>query len=353
MDAIFDESLARGLAPGGSLHVMAHPQASRELAPGSVVDDRFEIVGLISRSCMASIFKARDLRSGTTVAIKVPLAECESDPVAFDRFLREEEIALKLDHPDIVRVIPTEGPRSRPYLTMEYLEGERLDQLLARARPVPEEQAVAIASRMCGAMGHMHGRGIVHRDIKPANVMMCGDGTMRLFDFGIAKASHLKRMTFAGPTVAMGTPDYMAPEQVEGRQGDERTDIYSLGAILYEMATGVPPFQGDSAYAVMNARTLVDPVAPRRINPRISPVVEEIILHALARDPRDRYPTVAAMKAELDDFDLVRTTDRCRQLNSAVRRNPKIRLLEYIGMFLVLQAIVFGLLYLRSPLGGK
>jgi serine/threonine-protein kinase len=353
MEALLDESFARGQASAGSLLVEARPAESYELAPGRVLDGRFEIVELVSRTCMASIFKARDLKSGKTVAIKLPLMECESDPLAYDRFLREEEIALRLDHPDIVKVIPTDGSRSRPYLAMEYLEGERLDQLLARTKPMPEGKAVAVASRLCAAMGHIHSRGIVHRDIKPENIMLCGDGSLRLFDFGIAKASHLRRMTFAGLTVAMGTPDYMAPERVEGYRGDERTDIYSLGAILYEMATGTTPFHGDSVYAVINARTVGDPVAPRQVNPSISPVLEEIILHAMAREPGERYPTVAAMKAELDNFDLVVTTERCRHLNPAAPRNPKLRLLGYIGMFLVLQAIVFGLLYLRAPLGGK
>ena len=329
------------------------PMTSYDLAPGAVLDGRFEIAELVSRSCMATIFRARDRRTGREVAIKVPLMECESDPIAFDRFLREETIAQTLDHPDIVKVIPADGARSRPYLSMEFLKGERLDHMMARQKPMPEEQAVAIASRLCGALDHMHGRGIVHRDMKPENVMMCDDGAMRIFDFGIAKAGALKRMTYAGLTVAMGTPDYMAPERVEGRRGDERTDLYGLGAILYEMATGRPPFQGDSVYAVIHARTVGDPVAPREINPAISPVLEEIILHALARRPRDRYPSAAAMKAELDDFGLVRTTDRHRHLQFGQVRSPKSRLLAYLGAFLALQALLFGLFYLHAGHGGK
>ena len=299
MDTLFDESLLRGTAPWDSPAARARPVTSYELAPGSVLDDRFEVTELVGRSGMASIFRARDLSSGAPVAIKVPLMECESDALAFDRFQREEKIMLKLAHPDIVKVIPAGGSRSRPYLVMEYLQGERLDQRLARTRPMPEKQAVAVASRVCAALDHMHGRGIVHRDIKPGNIMMCDDGSIRLFDFGIAKASHLRRMTFAGLTVAMGTPDYIAPERVYGFRGDERTDVYSLGAILYEMATGTTPFQGDTVYAVINARTVGDPAAPREVNPEVSPVLEEIILHAMARDPKDRYPNAAAMKAEL------------------------------------------------------
>jgi serine/threonine protein kinase len=347
------ESISIGQGPEGRPHAMTRPAASRDLAPGATLDGRFELTGLVSRTGMASIFKARDLKSGAEVAVKVPVTECEEDPLAFDRFRREEEIGLKFDHPDIVKVIPADGPRSQPYLAMEFLRGERLDQLMARAGPLPEGQAVAIASRLCAALDHMHGRDVVHRDMKPENVMIGEDGAVSLFDFGIAKDSHLNRMTFAGLTEAMGTPDYMAPERVKGQRGDERTDVYGLGAILYEMATGAPPFQGDSVYALMNARIAADPVAPRRANPRISPVLEEIILHAMERDPLKRYASAAAMKAELDDHGLVKTTDRCEHLATGAARSPGRRLLAVAGSFLVLQIIVFGLVYLRSPHFGK
>lgn len=353
MNAAIAESVSTGQGPGAGPHAKTRPPTSRDPATGSLLDGRFELTGLVSRTGMASIFKARDLKSGAEVAVKVPLAEYGDDPLAADRFRREEEIGLKLDHPDIVRVIRADGPRNRPYLAMEYLRGERLDQLLARSGPLPEGRAVAIASRLCAALGHMHGRGVIHRDLKPENVMMGEDGAVRLFDFGIAKDSHLSRMTFAGLSESMGTPDYMAPERVEGQRGDERTDIYGLGAVLYEMAAGAPPFQGDSVYALMNARVMGDPIAPRRVNPGISPVLEEIILHAMERDPGKRYASAAEMKAELDDPGLVRTTDRCEHLANGAARSPGRRLLALAGSFLILQIIVFGLVYLRLPHLGK
>ena len=143
-----------------------------------------------------------------------------------------------------------------------------------------------IASRICDALEYMHSQNIVHRDLKPENIMICDDGSMRIMDFGIAKAAGMRRLTFAGFSTAMGTPDYMAPEQVKGKRGDARTDIYSLGAILYEMLTGAPPFEGSNPFAIMNARLIGDPVAPRKLNPEFSPQVEEIILHAMERQPR-------------------------------------------------------------------
>ena len=155
---------------------------------------------------------------------------------------------------------------------------------------------------------------MVHRDLKPDNIMICNDGSIRIMDFGIAKFEGQRRLTFGGFTPAMGTPDYMAPEQVKGKRGDARTDIYSLGAILYEMVTGSAPFEGANPFIIMNSRLSGDPVAPRKKNDKISPQVEEIILHAMARNPQDRYATALEMKNELDHPEKVQLTGRCDRL---------------------------------------
>ncbi len=136
----------------------------------------------------------------------------------------------------------------------------------------------------------MHDHEVIHRDLKPDNIMICNDGSIRIMDFGIAKLEGMRRLTFGGFTPAMGTPDYIAPEQVKGKRGDARTDIYSLGALLYEMVTGVPPFEGATPFIIMNARLTGDPPAPRKRNPNISPQVEEIILHAMERQPHRSLP---------------------------------------------------------------
>jgi serine/threonine protein kinase len=198
---------------------------------GDLLDDRFEITDVIAKSGMASLFKANDRSTGKAVALKIPYLQIESDPAGFDRFRREEEIGLKLDHPYVLKILPVEK-KSRPYIAMEYLEGQNLSELLRNVRPLPEPDAVQIASRICTVLSYMHQSGVVHRDLKPANIMLCNDGSIRIMDFGIARAANSRRLTFVGFTPAMGTPDYMAPEQVKGSRGDERTDIYSLGAIL-------------------------------------------------------------------------------------------------------------------------
>ncbi|HJT76637.1 MAG TPA: protein kinase, partial [Gemmataceae bacterium] len=316
-----------------------------EVQVGQVLDNRFHILNVISRSGMASIFKAADLQTGRTVAVKVPFMQFESDPGFFSRFEREEAIGKLLDHPYILHIVPVEE-KSRPYIAMEYLEGETLRHLMRSVRPLPVPDALRIAGRVCEALDYMHKKDVVHRDLKPENVMLCSDGSLRIMDFGIAKAAGMRRLTFAGLTSAMGTPDYMAPEQVKGRRGDQRTDLYSLGAILYEMVTGSAPFEGANPYMIMNARLIGDPVAPRKLNPQISPQVEEIILHAMERDPALRYASAAALKADLDNPEQVEVTGRSQRLRPPAVWRTRWRGVRNIVIAALVPVIVFGILFL-------
>jgi len=286
-----------------------------ELEVGQVLDDRFRITDVISRSGMASIFKALDLNTNETVALKVPFMQFESDPGFFERFRREQDVGKALKHPFILRMMDDDKlEKSRPYIVMEYLEGQTLGHLMHTIRPMPEHDAAKIASRVCQAIHYMHEHDVVHRDLKPDNIMICNDGTIRIMDFGIAKFEGQRRLTFGGFTPAMGTPDYMAPEQVKGKRGDPRTDIYSLGAILYEMVTGNVPFEGANPFIIMNSRLSGDPVAPRQRNEKITPQMEEIILHAMARNPQERYASAWDLKLDLDNPDKVQVTGRCDRL---------------------------------------
>jgi serine/threonine-protein kinase len=331
---------------GTPFYTKAAPSVSNEIQPGQVLDDRFEIIAQINRSGMASIFKANDIQTGKTVAIKVPLMQFESDAATFSRFEREEEIGKALEHPYILKIFAIDPKRkSRPYIVMEYLEGRTLGDLSREVHPLPERDAVKIASRICEALDHMHKNEIVHRDLKPQNIMICNDGSIRIMDFGIAKSLKMRRITFVGFSPAMGTPDYMAPEQVKGKRGDERTDIYALGAILYELCTGASPFEGETPYAVMNARLTGDPIAPRKVNPKLTQAVEEIILHAMERNPAERYPSAMAMKEELDDYEKVELVERYKHLEKPQLWKSKFRLLPLILAFILIQVVGFMLIF--------
>ncbi len=310
-----------------------------DLAPGETVD-QYQVLDVIARSGMATIFRARDLENGHTVALKVPHLQYASDMVFHERFKREEEIGQRLDHPAVIKVFqPRE--KSRLYLAMEYVDGELLRDRLRRERRLPIETAVALAIAIADALAYLHDHGVVHRDLKPENIMVTADRRVKLVDFGIALDTTLRKMTWAGLSQTVGTPDYMAPEQVKGKRGDARSDLYALGVILYEMLTGETPFQGDNVYAAMRAKLQDDPTPPRRLRPDISPALEEIILHALERDPRDRPESALELREALAHPDSVVLTGR------ASRQRPKPRMPRWVRTLLAIAAAGagYGLLF--------
>jgi len=298
------------------------PAADPELRLSQIIDGRFLVREVFSRGGMATIYRAEDmLNDRRDVALKVPLMRVESDPAAFARFRHEEEIGLALSHPSLLRFYPVAGTKCRPYIATEFLRGCTLDYLGYEKRPFPEADALRIVSLIGEAVGHMHGRGIVHRDLKPSNIMICCDRTLRVMDFGLASPPVRRRTLLAKLTPILGTPEYMAPEQVENGPVDERTDIYGLGAILYELLTGVVPFKNDDPWQSAFQRTTGDPIAPRTLNPALSEQAEEIVLHALQRKPRDRHASMAAFKADLDAPEQVPVSGYCNRL-----RRPRWKL---------------------------
>jgi serine/threonine protein kinase len=270
----------------------------REVSTGDRLD-QYQVGELLARSGMASIFKAIDTDAATVVALKIPHMQFESDVVFFERFRREEQIGQRLEHPNIVKVLkPRE--KSRMYLAMEYVEGRSLRAMLSHG-PLAAEAALDIARQVCEALVYLHAQKVIHRDIKPENVLLTAAGQVKILDFGIALDESARRLTWAGLSAAVGTPDYMAPEQIGGRRGDERTDVYAIGTMLFEMLTGSLPHAAANPHALMRAKTHDDPKPPGYYLPSIDPALEAIILCAIARAPRDRYATVAELLAHLRD----------------------------------------------------
>jgi serine/threonine-protein kinase len=314
----------------------------REVNVGEKLD-QYELTELIARSGMASIFKARDLVNGATVAIKVPYLQFESDVVFYGRFQREEEIGRRLNHPNIIRVL-TPKRKSRMYIAMEYIDGVSLRAMMRDTRPLDIAQSLNIARQVCSALVYMHSQGVVHRDLKPENILITESGQIKIMDFGIALDESARRLTWSGLSSTIGTPDYMAPEQVSGRRGDVRTDIYALGTMLYEMLTGNLPFEGENVYAVMRAKANEDPQPPSRYRPDLDPHLEEIILHAIARLPRDRYRSAAEMQKDLCDPSQVIVTGRALQLHPRSLRNQRIKNVLWGAFFFISLASLFAFL---------
>ncbi len=320
------------------------------LETGDVLD-HYRLEATVARSGMSTLYRATDLNTGKKVAIKIPHAEMEQDPVLLERFKREQEIGQELDHPGVVKTYDGES-RSRLYMVIEWVDGRLLRAILNEQdrdgghghRGLPIDRAVKITLGICDALDYMHKHGVVHRDLKPENVMVDGEDRIKLIDFGIAMKEDARRLTFAGPSPMLGTPDYISPEQVKGQRGDQRSDIYALGAMLYEMLTGQPPYSGPNPLAVMNERLLMDPKPARNLNREISPQLEEILHRAMERDPRHRYATAIEMQWDLEHQDQVGVEDGAHRPSLRQRYFPAGRkLLLYAGLVLV-PILIFGLM---------
>jgi len=273
------------------------------LAPDRLLARRYRLVRRLARGGMAEVWEAVDEILSRPVAVKILLPHLAADEAFVTRFRREAVAAARLSHPHIVAVFDTWTDDGYEGIVMELVRGTTLRAVLDDEGALPPRRVAAVGAQVADALDVAHRGGLIHRDVKPGNILLTEDGRVLVTDFGIAKASEATSdLTEVGQVV--GTAKYLSPEQVEGRPLDPRSDIYALGVVLYESATGQPPFAADNVTATALARLHAPPTAPRTLRADLPPALEAIVMRAMARRPEDRYPTAAAMRDALEHVDL-------------------------------------------------
>jgi serine/threonine-protein kinase len=263
--------------------------------PGNRIGD-YEVVQVLGAGGMGKVYKVRNVISDRVEAMKVLLPNLEGDPELADRFIREIKVQASLQHPNIAALHTAARVENQLLMLMEFVEGTSLDKLLKQG-PMSAPEAIRVTIATLEALGYAHERGIIHRDIKPANIMLTPQGHVKLMDFGIARLASDPRVTQTGRTV--GSLFYMSPEQINGKQLDARSDLYSLGISLYEMVTGKRPFDGDSDFSIMAAHLQQMPIPPVELDPRVPAPLNELILTSLAKNPDERFQSAAAFRKAL------------------------------------------------------
>ncbi|MBL9099381.1 MAG: serine/threonine protein kinase [Myxococcales bacterium] len=297
---------ALSAAPGNGQGMAAAVDAAGTLATGSIrvgtkVAGRFIIERLLGAGGMGAVYLARDEQLGEQVALKVIAGLAVLDPQASERLRREASTARRISHPNVVRLHDVGEAHGLVFLSMEYVSGESLAARIKRLGPLSPAQLLPIAQQLCEGLAAAHAAGIVHRDLKPANVLIDAQERVKLIDFGIARSDSAAGMT--ATNMIVGTPEYMAPEQVMGGAIDTRTDVYALGAVLYHAITGQPPFRGDTPIAVGLAQCHEPLTPPRQLRPDVPQEWDSVITRALEKTPAARFPSTQALLSALGTRD--------------------------------------------------
>ena len=287
-----------------------------ELTTGSTFAGRYQIIEELGKGGMGKVYKAQDTEIKEKVAIKLIKPEISTDKNTIERFQNELKFARKISHRNVCRMYDLNKEEGSYYITMEYVSGEDLKSFIRRSRRLDLGTAVSIAREICDGLSEAHRLGVIHRDLKSSNIMIDRDGNARIMDFGIARSIEGRGITDKG--VMIGTPDYMSPEQVEGKDINQLSDIYSLGVILYEMVTGKVPFEGETALSIAHKHKYEMPLEPKAINAQIPDDLNSVILKCLEKDKEKRYQSAGDLRTELENIEKgIPTTER-----AVPRRKP-------------------------------
>jgi serine/threonine-protein kinase len=308
-----------------------------------IFNERYELGAMIGTGGMADVFVAEDLRLHRKVAVKILRSDLARDPAFVARFKKEALAAGGLNNPGIVSVFDSGEDGADSYIVMELVKGHTLREVLQSDAEISQDEAVGIVTEILEALEYSHAQGIIHRDIKPGNIMITNSGKVKVMDFGIARALDDAGATMTNTWSVVGTAQYLSPEQATGEYADIRSDIYSLGCLMYELLVGKPPFIGDTPVSIAFQHVSAPLPAPSEINPDIDPNLETIIKVALHKDPNDRYQDAGAMLADLH------RAVRGEQVTTKIRRtNPRRRLLVLGGVVVALLLIAGSTLFTRS-----
>jgi len=282
---------------------------TEELTTGSTFAGRYQIIEELGKGGMGKVYKVHDTEINEKVALKLLKPDIAADKKTIERFRNELKFARKIRHKNVCQMYDLNKEEGTHYITMEYIRGEDLKRLIRKMGSLSPGQTISIAKQVCEGLAEAHKLGVVHRDLKPQNVMVDEEGNARIMDFGIARSIKEKGITGAG--VMIGTPEYMSPEQVEGKEVDQRSDFYSLGTILYEMVTGRVPFEGDTPFTIGIKHKSEEPKDPRELNAQIPEELSRVILRCMEKDKEKRYQSAGEVRSELENIEKgIPTTER-------------------------------------------
>jgi serine/threonine-protein kinase len=280
-----------------------------KLIRGSTFADRYEIIEELGKGGMGRVYRVEDKKTGEELALKLIKPEISADKKTIERFTNELTLAHKISHRNVCRMFHLGEEKGTYYITMEYVKGEDLKSLIRKMGQLSPDQAITIAKQVCDGLEEAHRLGIMHRDLKPQNIMIDANGDARIMDFGIARSMEGKGLTDTG--MMIGTPEYMSPEQVEGKQTDQRADVYSLGVILYELITGNVPFEGETPFSIGMKHKSENPVPPKQINQQIPDELDRTVLKCLEKEKNGRYQSAGELRSDLARIaEEIPTTDK-------------------------------------------